>query len=64
MERIVNDFPICPYCGYVDRNAWEVDFGTDDLAEIDCGSCEKTYTCVRHLSVSYTTKAIDRKSVV
>lgn len=54
------DEPVCPYCGYVERDAWEIDFGPgiEGVCEIDCGSCDKTFEVSRNCSISYTTKEI------
>ena len=41
--------PICPYCGNVERDAWEIDFGPygEGDTEIDCCRCEKIYKAHR-----------------
>lgn len=51
--------PICPHCGSVERDAWEIDFGLSDSADIQCDKCEKTYHCTRHVSTTYITARID-----
>lgn len=49
--------PICPYCGYETRDAWEIDFGSDmeGDAEINCGKCEKIFFVCRQVTVTYST---------
>mgnify|MGYP007083488473 CR=1 FL=1 len=48
--------PVCPHCGAVQRDAWEIDFGgCEGTTEIDCGECEKPMEVSRHCSVTYTT---------
>ena len=43
---------VCPYCGYVARDAWElgVDSGTTH-----CDSCDAEIEYVRHVSIEYST---------
>jgi uncharacterized Zn-finger protein len=46
---------VCPYCGHIDRDSWELgDGGTD--GETECGACEKTYLWERNIIVEYSTK--------
>jgi hypothetical protein len=49
--------PKCPYCGYIERNAWEINFGAclDGDAEITCKHCSEDYVCQREVSVTYST---------
>ena len=51
---------ICPYCGNVERDAWEIDFGPygEGDTEIDCGRCEKIYKAHRECEITYTTEKI------
>ena len=54
--------PVCPYCGHVERDAWEIDFGNSEIAEFDCGSCGKTMVVIQSITVYYSTrKAEGRK---
>jgi transcription elongation factor Elf1 len=48
------DFITCPYCGYEDRDSWEVDFGSSECTEIQCANCEKEIHVTKHISVSYS----------
>ena len=52
--------PVCPYCGYVERNAWDINFGpySEGDTEVDCGKCEKTYKAFRECEITYTTERI------
>jgi hypothetical protein len=49
--------PVCPYCGHVERDAWEIDFGegTDGDADTSCSGCGEDYFVQRHVTVSYST---------
>lgn len=46
--------PRCPWCGTVQGDAWE--WGGDEDGEKACGTCEKPFTYIRHITVEWTTK--------
>ncbi len=50
-------FPVCPYCGHENKDAWEIDFGPglDGKADSSCGMCGKDYEVYRDVIVTYTT---------
>lgn len=52
------DDPICPYCGHVERDAWEIDLGPgiEGDGESDCVECGNTYLISRHATITYSTK--------
>ncbi len=50
------DKPICPYCGYVHRDAYEWRHDEDD---VDCDSCGATFEYAREVEVTYSTFVID-----
>jgi hypothetical protein len=50
------DFITCPYCGYEDRDSWEVDFGNSECTEIQCVNCEKEVSVTRIVNITYTTR--------
>lgn len=52
--------PVCPYCGNVDTDAWEIDFGPVWEGETDttCNDCAEDYHVQREVSVTYSTKKI------
>ena len=54
------DAPICPYCGYARRDAWEINFGPgiEGQAEITCGRCEEDFAVQRNCTVTYSTDKI------
>ncbi len=43
----------CPSCGAKQGDLWEYDFGANEETEADCGSCGKTYTLHKSISVDY-----------
>lgn len=52
---------ICPYCGWEDKDSWEVFDGEDGdgaETEVDCGNCEKTFSVILNVEFSYTSKKI------
>lgn len=53
------DYPVCPYCGHVERDAWEIDFGAglDGDTDICCNRCGSEYFCSRQVSVKYRSSA-------
>jgi transposase-like protein len=55
--------PTCPYCGHVERDAWEIDFGPglDGDTEHTCHSCGKDYFLSREVTVRYASHKLDRK---
>jgi len=44
----------CPFCGWVNRDSWELGDGGEGCGEIECGECEKTFVWERCVSVNYT----------
>ena len=51
-------FITCPYCGYEDKDSWEVDFGDGLEGDIDfgCGACGKQFRCSKHCEITYSTE--------
>ena len=53
---------VCPYCGYVERDSWEISLG-DGYGEGDgehtCGECDRDYYVSRHVHVTYNTKPVE-----
>ncbi len=47
----------CPFCGNINRDSWEVDFGPglEGDMDIECGSCGKTFFASRIVTVTYST---------
>jgi sarcosine oxidase delta subunit len=46
------DEVVCPYCGYVHSDSWELG---GDSGEDRCSGCEKFFSWTRNVSVSYST---------
>ena len=52
--------PRCPYCGHVERDAWEIDFGPglDGDKLHTCNACDRNYFLSRHVTVSYSSRPL------
>ena len=59
-ETDLQPSPVCPHCGYVERDAWEWNFGPglEGSTEQECGSCGGEFTCEREVSIYYSTKTL------
>lgn len=59
----MTDYPICPHCGHIERDAWEINFGDmlDGDAEVSCNSCGQDYFCTRIVDVQYETSKLKEK---
>ena len=56
-EYTINDDGVeCPYCGYVDRDAWE--WADEDQEEHECGRCELKFMAYKCVSVDYRTEPL------
>ena len=55
MENMYNAFAICPHCGYVDKDSFEILGPNDEDGDVDCNSCGKTFYVLRHVDISYST---------
>lgn len=49
---------VCPYCGYVNDDSWEIASDYDDAYE--CEECGKTFSWERIIDVSYTSHKVDK----
>lgn len=46
----------CPYCGYIDRDAWELGDCNSECGETECNSCGEDIIWIRSVSTSYLGK--------
>lgn len=53
IDHEYTDEIVCPYCGHEQSDSWEL---KHNEGEDFCGSCEKKFTYIRDISVSYSTK--------
>ncbi len=56
--------PVCPHCGHIEQDAWEINFGDglDGDAEVACNSCGEDYFCQRIVYVEYKTTKLREKN--
>lgn len=56
----LTDEPMCPYCGHVEEDAWEIDFGPgiEGDTETSCNECGRNYQVSRTCTVYYSTQAM------
>ena len=61
METKNTHAPVCPHCGHVERDAWEINF--DGVLEGDtthsCASCGEDYFLSREITVTYSSVRIN-----
>ena len=43
----------CPFCGCINRDAWDLGSGGEECGEVDCDFCEREYTYARMVHVTY-----------
>lgn len=55
IESTDTDFPVCPYCGKLDRDPQDIE---SDSTDDECWNCESTYHVERVVTVTYTTTKI------
>lgn len=49
------DEVICPHCGHLYRDSWELDEG-----EQECWECERKFEMVRYVEVTYSTTKVEK----
>ena len=54
VETHEHDVIKCPWCGHIDRDAWE----RDDEGQDECGKCGKAFEWTRHATVTYTARPV------
>jgi hypothetical protein len=56
--------PICPHCGHVEQDAWEINFGPglDGDTVACCNSCGEDYFLERIVSVYYKSAKLREKN--
>jgi len=47
------EFLICPHCGYVHKDSWEIGEGGEEDGETDCAHCGKEFLYSRRVHVTY-----------
>jgi transcription elongation factor Elf1 len=50
---------VCPHCGHIYEDSWELCQKDEDIYEYDCEYCEKAFTVQANISVTYTTAKLE-----
>lgn len=52
----------CPYCGYEDKDSWEIDFGPglDGDRNIVCVHCQNEFFTSRIVDAKYTSQKLKK----
>lgn len=61
MEDIDTQFTryaTCPYCGYENRDSWELHFNGEEDIETTCFKCEKDYLVSQIVDITYCSAKI------
>ena len=56
-EQDDTDELVCPWCGYVNRDSWEL---PDEDDAYECPSCGKTFEYMRQTTVTYSSRRLKR----
>jgi len=57
-EHEWSDYPICPHCGYVHKDAWEMFDDVEGNKETNCHSCDRPIIVNKHCRINYSTKPL------
>ena len=58
-DTLLNEVPICPYCGHMHHNVEDFIFDGAELDEDECESCGKFFQTERQITVRYTTRRME-----
>ncbi len=51
---------VCPHCGEQFTDSWE--YGdAEDIGDVECGECDKTFYVRREIDISYTSEKIEER---
>lgn len=54
----------CPHCGAPNGDLWDHDFRRSEDIEIECGTCAAPVLLSRHVSITYTARALRAPAAV
>lgn len=52
---------VCPWCGHINENSWELDFGSSDYVDTTCPHCGKAIHIYLDIEVTYETSKREEK---
>lgn len=55
-SKFSTDGPICPYCNHKHRPEEPI-YYDEDVTELECGQCDRTFAVTIYTSTSWTTEA-------
>ena len=55
-KRYGNSEPVCPYCGHVYTDAWDLNLEQDEEMILECGECEKEFHVQCCIDITYHTR--------
>ena len=55
IDLLYNQEPVCPHCGEVYNDAWEINFNSCECNEVTCSSCGRDFVVCRDVSITYST---------
>jgi DNA-directed RNA polymerase subunit RPC12/RpoP len=56
IDHEYTDNIVCPFCGRVEQDSWEIQPDEEDLGLQECGSCGKSYYAWRSITIDYSTE--------
>lgn len=58
----ISDEPVCPHCGEIVGDAWELDF-TRETIEVECAElgCRKRFSITRDVRITYETREVEQQ---
>lgn len=52
---------VCPFCGYRYPDPLEEAPGEEDIGELECSRCGKTFVATREILITYTTQKMKQR---
>jgi len=53
---------VCPSCGYVDQDPWEIELGGsfgEGSGDVECYSCGEEFRLTRNISITYSSEKME-----
>lgn len=50
--------PVCPHCGHIIKDAWDIQFRNQLSEQYQCGACEERFDIRQNVSITYTTSKV------
>ena len=58
LDHTLADEIVCPFCGRIYPDGWELSDIMGKIGELECDACEKAFTAYRFTTIKYTTKRV------